>query len=126
MGVHILLPVELGDPSGLRSLSDPYPLSISVVLGLNSFGVQRTLPLELVGVWLSATSEASWDCSRLLRAASSQRWMIARSIAKHMKAGSLGSVHELGKSNPNTGVRAYRISQQKVAATAFAASKGTQ
>lgn len=59
-------------------------------------------------------------------AASVQREIMLRSMLMRKKAGSPGSVHIAGKSRPKTGVRTYRISQQKVAATAFAASNGTQ
>jgi hypothetical protein len=42
------------------------------------------------------------------------------------KFGSVVGMHRLRKSTPNKGVSAYLIFQQKVAATAFAASNGIQ
>ena len=67
----------------------------------------------------SSISRYSWACK-------AHRFVISASINMEPKLSDSGARQMFGKSLPKTGVSAKRICQQKVAATAFAASNGIQ
>jgi hypothetical protein len=73
-----------------------------------------------------ALEDASISREQYLLASSVQRRVMLQSITISPNRSEPGWMHRAGKSAPKTGVRAYRMFQQNVAATALAASNGIQ